>query len=118
MVLLVIAILVYIAIGVGLIRLSIWRTKRIRSFALRIAIHTAVFTLWFTPGLAATEGGAMPGPLWLIALDARQKLDHPLVVEMFLACWVVTWIVTLGGVAIWRPFPKKESADGGRKRSP
>lgn len=121
MALLVILILGYIAVGVGLIRLSMWLTKRIPFLALRIAIHTAVFTFWFMPGMAASEGGAMPGPMWLIVLEALEQndpLDWPTVAKMFGACWGVTWIVTLCGAGIFRWLQKKESAAGVRNRLP
>ena len=118
---LVIAVLVYIALGVGLISLSMWLTRRIPFLALRIAIHTAVFSFWFMPGMAASEGGAMPGPMWLIVLDAvkqNDKLDGPAVARMFGACWGVTWIVTLGAAGIFRGLRKKDAAAGIHNRLP
>ncbi|MEO5912597.1 MAG: hypothetical protein ABIS50_00075 [Luteolibacter sp.] len=124
MALLLIVILVYIALGVGLIRLSMLFAKRIPFPALRIAIHTAVFTFWFMPGLAASEGGAMPGPMWLIILDAIQRgaitrqIDVAMILKMTGTCWGIAWIVGFGLDCICRRWEKKQSAGGGRKRWP
>ncbi len=96
----------YIVIGFGLIRLSMFLTKHIPFLAKRtpllaqrVAIHTAVFTFWFMPGLSVGEGGAMPCPMWLVLLEPRQGSNVPMVViifGLFAVFWVITWVVTLG----------------------
>lgn len=112
---LLLVVLVYIALGIGLIWLSMRLAKRIPFPALRIAIHTAVFTFWFMPGMAVGEGGAMPVPLWLIVLDPKQRLDPPLVIIVFGACWAIAWLVAFG---LGRWWEKKQAVPRFRKNFP
>lgn len=118
MVPLIAALVVYVAIGVGLIRLSMWLTKRIAAPAIRIAFHTAVFTLWFMPGFSASEGGAMPGPLWLIALNSQKDTDLLSVAEAFVVCWLVVWAVAFCGNWLFRPLEEKKSTEDEHNRLP
>jgi hypothetical protein len=67
-------IIAYLVFGAGLLWLSVRLARRIRSARFRAAIHAAVFALWFSPGVAVGEGGAMPAPLWLVFLDGTSRL--------------------------------------------
>jgi hypothetical protein len=57
---------VYVALGGGLLWLSVWIVKRFRSGTLRSAIYAGIFALWFSPGILVGEGGVGPAPLWYV----------------------------------------------------
>jgi len=67
-------VVLYVALGVGLLVLSVTLARRIPAAALRLLIHSGVFAAWFSPGGVAGEGGAGPAPLWLAFLDSTWHL--------------------------------------------
>jgi hypothetical protein len=131
----------YCALGFGCLWLSVWlAARRIRRLVFRAAIHAAIFSVWFSPGAVAGQGGAVPAPLWISFVgelsqyhnaaveDAERRHDFPnqdppdrlplqfwwysigIELMIFVIVWVLAFLVTLGLGAIYRRWQARISA--------
>lgn len=89
-------VILYVALGIWLLWLSVKYTRRITSVILRAVIPAIVFAVWFSPGAVAGEGGVGPAPLWLAFLSSsRSRQDIYYCAIIFAIVWGIAFIVLL-----------------------
>src|SRR4051812_44033919 len=98
----------YAAFGIWLVSLSVRLARSVPSLFRRAAIHSAIFSVWFSPGLIGGNGGALPVPLWL-ALVANKPVYALWVSGVtFVVVWAISCVVAVGAAGIRHRFRRDE----------